>query len=447
MSLSEAGVTRVTVILDKPADWESWFQLRREKAVVDGIWKYCDISKPKNELPKLIEPTKPLPSAVIARATSISQLNAGQQAIYSDLLHDWRFERAEYMNAKRREGELLMEISRTIATRHLYLINGKDEIYDRLIALKQQLAPTAAVRSRELVTKYRALQEKPRGRNLEQWLDDWIHITNQCREADLPETTGYRAQDDFLTIVRTIAPEWAGSAHQDLILKETTGRINEIQSLADYVAQFRMYHRRTSLSTASLGTFASLRIAEKQSPNQEEERPSSEGYQRTPRCICGGKHWYKDCWYLVPNHPKRPKNFRPNKDAEARVAEALKSPAQAKRIKKYLAQDDTTIEKANEPLKLDDGKESGTASQSFAAHSSFSVIQPQQVQQNALPTIINRWILDPGSNIHVCNSTRFGWTETRKAEQQDFLFAGGSRVPIQAWGKVTFNANLPHGVG
>ncbi|KAI0604399.1 hypothetical protein TUN205_11353 [Pyrenophora tritici-repentis] len=208
-----------------------------------------------------------------------------------------------------------------------------------------------------------------------------------------------------------------------------------------------MYHRRTSLSTASLGTFASLRIAEKQSPNQEEERPSSEGYQRTPRCICGGKHWYKDCWYLVPNHPKRPKNFRPNKDAEARVAEALKSPAQAKRIKKYLAQDDTTIEKANEPLKLDNGKESGTASQSFAAHSSFSVIQPQQVQQNALPTIINRWILDPGSNIHVCNSTRFGWTETRKAEQQDFLFAGGSRVPIQAWGKVTFNANLPHSVG
>ncbi|KAI2485015.1 hypothetical protein Ptr902_03955 [Pyrenophora tritici-repentis] len=111
------------------------------------------------------------------------------------------------MNAKRREGELLMEISRTIATRHLYLINGKDEIYDRLIALKQQLTPTAAVRSRELVTKYRALQEKPRGRNLEQWLDDWIHITNQCREADLPETTGYRAQDDFLTIVRTIALE------------------------------------------------------------------------------------------------------------------------------------------------------------------------------------------------------------------------------------------------
>jgi hypothetical protein len=64
-----------------------------------------------------------------------------------------------------------------------------------------------------------------------------------------------------------------------------------------------------------------------------------------------------------------------------------------------------------------------------------------------LPKIINQWILDPGSNIHVCNSTRFGWTETRKAERQDILFAGGSTVPIQAWGKVIFNVNLPHGVG
>lgn len=113
-----------------------------------------------------------------AEATAISQLDAGQQAMYSDLLHDWRFERAEHANMKRKEGKLLMEISRTITTRHLYMISGKDEIYDRLITVKQQLTPTTATRSRELVTKYRALQEKPRRRNLEQWLDDWIHVTN-----------------------------------------------------------------------------------------------------------------------------------------------------------------------------------------------------------------------------------------------------------------------------
>jgi hypothetical protein len=51
-----------------------------------------------------------------------------------------------------------------------------------------------------------------------------------------------RAQDDFLTVVRAIAPEWAGASHHDLIMKETTGKTEEIQPLADYIAQFRMYH-------------------------------------------------------------------------------------------------------------------------------------------------------------------------------------------------------------
>ena len=198
-----------------------------------------------------------------AGATAISQLDAGQQAMYSDLLHDWRYERAEYAKKKQKEGELLLDISRTIAARHLYLINGKDEVYDRLITLKKQFAPTTATRTRELIVKYRSLQEGPQSRDLEQWLDDWIHITNQCREADLPETAGYRAQEDFLSAIKTIAPEWAGSSHHDLIMKETAGKANEIQPVADYIAQFRIYHRRIGPNAASLGTFASLGVSAK----------------------------------------------------------------------------------------------------------------------------------------------------------------------------------------
>ena len=117
---------------------------------------------------------------------------------------------------------------------------------------------------------------------------------------------------------------------------------------------------------------------------------------------------------------------------QAKVAEALRNPEQAKRISDILARDGKTIKKADEPIKLDDGKTSGNSNQRFTAYSSFLVMQPQQVQQKALPTIINRWILDPGSNIHVCNLTYFRWTETRKAEPQDILFAGGTTVPIQA---------------
>ncbi|KAF1937805.1 hypothetical protein EJ02DRAFT_355982, partial [Clathrospora elynae] len=59
-------------------------------------------------------------------------------------------------------------------------------------------------------------------------------------------------------------------------------------------------------------------------------------------------------------------------------------------------------------------------------------------------SIAARWILDPGSNIHVCNSTHFGWKETCKALPQDVIIAGGSTSAIQAWGDVCFNVNTPH---
>lgn len=443
MSYNDTGVTRVTVILDKPADWEPWFQLRREKALIDGIWKYHDISKPKDELPKLEEPVRPLPSDVRAGATAISQLDAIQQGMLRDLLQDWRQDRTEYMKTRQKEGELLLDISRTIATRHLYLINGKDEIYDRLITIKKHFAPSAATRSRELVVKYRALQERPQSQDLEQWLDDWMHITNQCREAVLPETTGYRAQEDFLAAIRTIAPEWAGSSHHDLIIKETTGRANEIQPLEDYIAQFRIYHRRIGPSAASFGTFASLNMTAHDNPPQKEER-SSKLAQMKPKCVCRGMHWYKDCWYLFPDHPKKPDTFQPNSTTQQQVAEALKDPEQVKKINRLLAKAGKKIEGYNKALKLDSGKESQQSSTSFVTYRSFSAAA--YVPQKALSAIINRWILDPGSNLHICNSRGFGWRETRLAKAHETVLAGDSTLAIQAWGEVTFNVNRPYGI-
>jgi hypothetical protein len=123
-----------------------------------------------------------------------------------------------------------------------------------------------------------------------------------------------------------------------------------------------------------------------------------------------------------------------------RVAVALKDPEQVKRINKLLARHGKRVKGTDETLTLDGGK----SSTSFVTYNSFSVAK---VQQNALPAIRNRWILDPGSNIHVCNSTRFGWQETRKARPHEMVLAGDSTLAIQAWGEVTFNVNRPYGIG
>ena len=456
MSLSsDPAVTKVTIILDKPSDWEPWFQLRREKAVVDDVWKYCDISKPKSELPQLIEPKKPQVSQVKADASEISQLNAAEIAMYQDLLNDWRQEKSEYNQSKRKMGELLMDISRTVAVRHLYLINGKDDPYDRFVALKQQLAPTTAIHTRDLVRRYRALQEKPQGRSIERWLDDWIQITNQGKEAELPEMTGHRAQDDFLTVIRTIAPEWAAACHRDLIRKETMGDSKNIPSLSEYVSEFRIYHRRVGEQLSSLGTYATLGITDQSQDGTRNARTQQSTHRnfQSPLCICGDRHLCKNCWYLVQDHPTRPKQFKVNEAKRTKIIDALKNPEQLRKIEGYLAKEGKTIPKEflnaiskKEPLRLDDGKTSKGTSQTFATYRSFSATLPEPTKELEVPSIINRWILDPGSNIHVCNSTRFNWTETRKASPQDFIFAGETKVAIQAWGEVILNVDSPQGL-
>jgi hypothetical protein len=56
-------------------------------------------------------------------------------------------------------------------------------------------------------------------------------------------------------------------------------------------------------------------------------------------------------------------------------------------------------------------------------------------------SLLNRWIVDPGSNIHICNSTYFSWVKTADAEPTDVIFAGTTAHQVIAWGEVIVKVN------
>ena len=53
MDNSDYVVTKSSVILDKPKDWQTWLQLRRSSADRHGLWEYVDPSKQEEELKNL----------------------------------------------------------------------------------------------------------------------------------------------------------------------------------------------------------------------------------------------------------------------------------------------------------------------------------------------------------------------------------------------------------
>ncbi|KAF2470846.1 uncharacterized protein BDR25DRAFT_368468, partial [Lindgomyces ingoldianus] len=61
-------------------------------------------------------------------------------------------------------------------------------------------------------------------------------------------------------------------------------------------------------------------------------------------------------------------------------------------------------------------------------------------------SLINCWILDPGSNAHICNNTQYGWTYRRDAMPGEIVYAGREALPITGWGDVHLKVNTPAGL-
>jgi hypothetical protein len=75
----------------------------------------------------------------------------------------------------------------------------------------------------------------------------------------MPETTGNRAQEDFILLIRGLDDSWAATQLQDLIKKEQKDK--DFPPITDLIAEFRSYYRRTRPIASGLGTFATLEVA------------------------------------------------------------------------------------------------------------------------------------------------------------------------------------------
>ena len=126
------------------------------------------------------------------------------------------------------------------------------------------------------------------------------------------------------------------------------------------------------------------------------------------------------------------------------MAEALRHPKTQEAVTRafakagitlsYTDSNSTTISTAQAsqgPMRFDEDSTYKQPGQTFAMYQSFSTAQSDH-KDIAIPPLMNRWILDPGSNVHVCNSTEFGWKETRKAMQGEIIYAGDNAVDIEA---------------
>ncbi|KAI2474989.1 hypothetical protein Ptr902_13591, partial [Pyrenophora tritici-repentis] len=75
----------------------------------------------------------------------------------------------------------------------------------------------------------------------------------------------------------------------------------------DYVSKFTTYLKRVRpLSTGLSSMAAELDVAKSQQQNKDAD---NNGNKTKPKCPCGLKHYWVDCWLINTEHPRRPKAY------------------------------------------------------------------------------------------------------------------------------------------
>ncbi|KAI1522787.1 hypothetical protein PtrSN001A_011591 [Pyrenophora tritici-repentis] len=358
-------VTRASVTLRKPDDWSKWLFTRKISVDRNSLWEYVNPDLLPERLKKL-EDEKPVELEI-----DIPDLTATELATYNSWIRKFDRDEARWLTKEKALGNLSLEIVQTIDVKHLDLILDCADAYSQLRTLKKHLCPSIGERNHQLRARYTAVCTRPKTANLDTWFDEWVTITRLLTEANMPETTGNRAQEEFILSIRGLDDSWAATQLQDLIKKEQ--KDEEFPSIADLIAEFRSYYRlRTKgwkLDKAIQDKFTELR-----------DSPTTNS-----------------------------------------IANALRVTERGlKKKMKPQAED-----QSSSLISMDDGQPARDRPHVNA------VLQTAAATGLSAPPLLTRWILDPGSNCHVTNTKGADWISTKRGRPSDCVYAGGALAQVE----------------
>ena len=419
------------VILAKSADWDPWISFVQSRAINSRIWDLVNPDLP--DKPQRLQPPL-VPTFIIPPAGT--PLNKDTLEIYKIQNSLYQTQLAEFERQQRAFGDLISFIQETVAAHVVTYFQKEDpHPWSILRALKLRLAPSDDARNLEIEQRYHRLCKGSGTQNIEVWLDDWRTTYTQAKKHSVAEVTGIRPVRDFLMAIRSKEPTFADT--QLIMMKHKTTGID----FYEIVEEFRQYIRLQSLHQSSKDTHSAF--ATKSDPSGASFRG-----QKLPSkpCVCGDAHWLSDCPYLVPE--KRTKGW---KDAEKqkKVDEALKD----NRTKAW-------VDKVLKKQKEKDGKSKSTPTSTPEPQPSPAELEEtSRVKMGAFTSVRtafladtfdlhNSWILDNGSNSHVCNSTmQARFSKTHSAGPNDKLIAGAQILLIECFGSIDITVPTPSGPG
>ena len=467
MSLFSHNIEHQAIILTRPNQWQAWLQGIRLEASL--AWEYIDPNADTH--PVLVEPEEIQYSDVREGATSFAQLQPAD-------LEKWKMLEKIREQKKRdwREARLLIDradklINKSICEVAFRLIESDTNPLKKLRKLKTKYAPTDSTRCRDAEVQYQKAKKLTNSMNITNWLDRFQIAVSVGMGLGIPDTADNRPQRDFLAAIHNRFNTFYSSEMEKVLFREyrtPDGSINpSYPSLDSLIERFDIYLKESMQAPPPEANLAFATTFRNETHHVTQQTAQVTPNAPTwPPCPCGHKHAPWNCWYLHPDKAKQ--GFVENPETRQKVDNALKDFKIRRSIKDCINQRNqlrpTSYSRGGKSGKGRRGGRGGRNSNSRSPSASPQSLpntdfgtpsaQDQSTEGVSLTTIVipmstmskpdanktienlqDKWMLDPGSNMHVCNS-RTLYTELKPATPGDIVITGGGPICIHSYGTV-----------
>jgi hypothetical protein len=292
---------------------------------------------------------------------------------------------------------------------------------EMLRPLYQLLSPTDRRINDEIRTEFDRLQRGPKvgNQDLEAWMLDWNRLLQRTTMLDRPVAGIDEAA--ICNAFQQACQQW--STVYTLIEMKRLQREQAAKALL-LIDCMEIFSREVKVIKRHANAALSL------NGSQQPQQPQQPRQQREPTkpCLCGGKHRYAQCWIL--NEKIRPSTFKCEGSRWQRVQDALaKDQALEARIRtivdrhntqQHTTGDSTAVSTPASALASSASRQANFAAMALSRSTTstkaptpvetvtHSVSSPQAFMGSNYALrdeeILNDWMLDHGTNTHVCNS-------------------------------------------
>jgi hypothetical protein len=307
-----ATITKETVVLGSPKDWEAWILI--VKALAADSWPYIDPSSAT--VTTLDVPEQPRPSDF--GGTNTSNIDPDQRAHWIEFNNLYHRSLKDYERKKARIDKAEEYIITHIDKSYLFQKANYDTLRDFLVSLKKALAPSDSTREQMIVDRYLTAKEFPSGNtNFETWQQEYLVAYLRAKEAKIPDVSGDRAHWDLVKAIVQL-----DSGYAAIVSMQITSQPRVLPSIEDTLSAFTQHYRRTHIKRPDIlqGTYAAT-IQGQESPYKK---------KRQSRCPCGDFHVWGSCPELVED--MRPQDFTPDARKQENIRAFCKDPERKKLV-------------------------------------------------------------------------------------------------------------------